>query len=97
MADQSKPQAVLYQGSEPLQVPIDTILHAMKAILLGRKEEEFLANCLPLEDRGNLLVQPALANLVKTFIQENELFTLSPEALEIMTSPPHKRCWPRRG
>jgi hypothetical protein len=93
-----KPQAVLYNGSAPLDVPIDAFLHAMKAIVLREAEGAFLKKCQTLTlEQQNLLTSPQLVNLIKSFFEESELYTFSTEALEIMTSPPHKRCWPRTG
>jgi hypothetical protein len=91
-----KPKAVPYNGNVPLDVPIETFFHAMKAIVIREAEGAFLEKCQTLtQEQQNLLTSPQLANLIKSFFEEKELYTFSTEALEIMTSPPHKRCWPR--
>jgi len=90
------PKAVLYSGQVPLDVPIDTFLHAMKAILERGGEDAFLQKCKSLTpEQGMLLTSPELVNLIKSFFEEKTLYTYSTQAMEIMTSPPHKRCWPR--
>lgn len=90
------PKAVLYSGQAPLDVPIDSFLHAMKAILERGGEEAFLQKCESLTpEQGMLLTSPELVNLIKAFFEEQKLYTFSQQAMEIMTSPPHKRCWPR--
>jgi hypothetical protein len=93
----SAPAAVLYQGKAPLDVPIESFLHAMKAILArDGGEEAFLQKCQALtREQGMLLTSPELVNTIKTVFEEQKLYTFSTEAMEIMTSPPHKRCWPR--
>jgi hypothetical protein len=88
-------KAVLYQGTAPLDVPIESILHAMK-VILTTGETEFIAKCKALpQSQQSVLMEAGLANVIKSFIEEHKLYTLSTEAMEIMTSPPHKRCWPR--
>jgi hypothetical protein len=102
MADQGNdermaaPAAVLYDGDQELDVPVESWLHAMKAIIAKDQEDAFLQQCgkLPPEQLM-LLTSPELVNLMKSFIEDKKLFTFSIEAMEIMTSPPHKRCWPR--
>jgi hypothetical protein len=90
------PAAVLYQGSNDLDVPVESWLHAMKAIVAKDQEDAFLQECSKLP-REKLMLQtsPELANLLKSFFEEKQLYVFSIEAMEIMTSPPHKRCWPR--
>jgi hypothetical protein len=93
---ETAPRSVLYAGTAPLDVPIDSFLHAMKAILLSEGEEAFLARCKSLTpEQGMLLTSPELVNLIKIFFEDHKLFQFSTLAMEIMTSPPHKRCWPR--
>lgn len=90
------PKAVLYSGQVPLDVPIDTFLHAIKVILERGGEDAFLQKCKSLSaQQGMLLTSPELVNLIKSFFEEQKLYSFSTQAMEIMTSPPHKRCWPR--
>jgi hypothetical protein len=88
-------KAVLYQGNAPLEVPIESVLHAMK-VILTTGEAPFIERCKALpESQQTILMEAGLANAIKSFIEEHKLYALSTEAMEIMTSPPHKRCWPR--
>jgi hypothetical protein len=60
-------------NSASVHVAIQKVFQTMKAIVDGKKEQEFLEECLRLENNRYVMVSPQIVGLVKDFLARYEL------------------------
>jgi hypothetical protein len=61
------------ENSASFHVAIQKVFQTMKAIVDGKKEQEFLEECLTLETDRYVMVSPKIVTFVKDFLSKHDL------------------------
>jgi hypothetical protein len=56
-----------------IHVAIQKVFQTMKAIVDGKKDQEFLEECLKLDNDRYVMVSPQIVRFVKHFVSKHEL------------------------